>query len=173
MSEPEQVRFPRPEYDEEHLIVVATGRLAVAKHPSVLMTPALGSCIGVAVFDAKKRRGGLAHVMLPASPGPLQGDAVERFATIAIPRLVAEVADGGSTSRLIAKIAGGSSMFGGGVPGEGIGERNAAEVRRQLGLLSVPILAEDVGGGHARTMVVYLNDARVVVRSYRYGIIEL
>ncbi len=54
-----------------------------------------------------------------------------------------------------------------------VGERNLEEVRHQLSLLRIPILAEDTGGSHARTVELRLDTGVLVVRSYMYGIREL
>ncbi len=154
-------------------VLVPTGEIALAERPRVLITPALGSCVGVAVWSRERGRGGLAHVMLPAAAGSRADARGDRFATIAIPKLVAELAEGGGGGSLIAKIAGGSTMFAAESVGPSIGERNVAEVKRQLTLLNVSLLAEDTGGAHARTMEFYVESGLVIVRSYRFGIREL
>jgi chemotaxis protein CheD len=158
---------------EPNVVVVATGEFAVAEDPAWLLTPALGSCVGVAVWDATRRRGGLAHVMLPAPASARVSGRAERFASIAVPRLVQAVSNGAPARRLVAKIAGGSAMFGRESESETIGHRNVVEVRHQLELLHVPLVAEDTGGTHARTMELHPESGLVVVRSYRYGIKEL
>ena len=49
-------------------LIVGISDLKVSNNPAdVLITYALGSCIGVAVFDPKARVGGLLHFMLPDS----------------------------------------------------------------------------------------------------------
>lgn len=155
------------------IVSVGVGDFAVAEHPAILMTPALGSCIGVAVWDASRRRGGLAHVMLPSPSGHSVDGKRDRFASIGIPRMIEEITDGSPMRRLVAKLVGGATMF----KSEGalgsVGDRNAEEVRRQLALLRIPILAEDTGGSHARTVELRLDTGIVVVRSYMYGIKEL
>lgn len=155
------------------VVLVSTGELAVAEHPSVLLTPALGSCVGVALWDAARRRGALAHVMLP-NPGVTQHDGnPDRFASVAVPKMHALLGEGVVLKRFVAKIAGGAAMFKGDAQMASIGERNVEEVKRQLGLLKVPVIAEDIGGSHARTMEFHLDTGLVIVRSYLYGIREL
>jgi chemotaxis protein CheD len=111
--------------------------------------------------------------MLPVPAGDRVDGRPDRFASLAIPRVVAQVTARGSRHRLVAKIAGGSAMFSPDSAMASIGERNVAEVKHQLTLLRIPLLAEDTGGGHARTMELYLDTGLVIVRSYRYGIREL
>lgn len=158
---------------EADIIRVGVGEFAVADHPALLMTPALGSCVGVTVWDAYRRRGGLAHVMLPVpSEGTVDGNR-DRFATIGIPRMIEALGNGTPPRRLVAKLVGGAAMFKTDSGLGSVGERNLEEVRKQLGLLRIPILAEDTGGGHARTVELHLDTGLVVVRSYMYGIKEL
>jgi chemotaxis protein CheD len=158
---------------DENTVLIVTGELAVGEHPQLLVTPALGSCVGVTLWDAFGRRGGMAHVMLPSpSDSRVQG-STDRFASVAVPRLAELVAKGPNTRRLVAKIAGGATMFGGEDGAASIGSRNVAEVKKQLALLRIPLVAEDTGGSHARTIELHLDTGLVVVRSYRYGIKDL
>lgn len=158
---------------DENTVLVGTGELAVAEQPKVLVTPALGSCVGVTLWDAFARRGGMAHVMLPAPSDTRVEGLVNRFVSIAVPALAAEVTRGSNLRRLVAKIAGGSVMFGTENGAPSIGARNVIEVKRQLALLRIPLVAEDTGGSHARTMELHIDTGLVVVRSYRYGIKDL
>src|SRR3954471_7007169 len=49
-------------------VVVGVGDMSVSNNPSItLSTYALGSCIGVAVYDPGVKVGGLLHLMLPDS----------------------------------------------------------------------------------------------------------
>ena len=154
-------------------VLVSTGELAVADHPSMLVTPALGSCIGLALWDGFHRRGGLAHIMLPSPADTRMKGRSDRFASVAVERLIGLITSGVFASRLVAKIAGGAAMFGAETAEETIGTRNLAEVKRQLAIARIPVIAEDTGGKHARTMELYLDTGLVIVRSYRYGIREL
>lgn len=156
------------------VVEVTLGELAVAEPPAVLVTAALGSCVGVAIFDIHTHRGGLAHVMLPTAHGKRAEAMPGRFADHAIPGLVDALHKRGSLRRrLVAKIAGGAAMFRGEGLGAGIGERNVAEVKRQLALMSIPLLAEDTGEAHARTVELDLGTGEFVVRSYQFGVRRL
>lgn len=154
-------------------VYVGTGEYAVASHPDVLYTPALGSCIGVTLFDPFRHTGGLAHVMLPTPADSGSKGTLDRFASYAVPRMVELLSEGGARHRLVAKLIGGAAMFRGEGTMASIGDRNAEEVRKQLGLLRIPILAEDTGGSHARTVELHLDTGLVIVRSYLYGMKEL
>lgn len=157
--------------EDPDLIEVGIGELAVARAPKRLMTPALGSCVGVAVFCLETKSGGLAHVMLPKPAGERVGDPA-RFADFAVPELVRLlVARGCRRADLRAKIAGGAAMFKGEEFIAGIGQRNLSEVRRQLDLLGIPVSGEDVGEAHARTVEIDLTTGVMQVRSYQFGLV--
>ena len=144
---------------------VRMGEIAVARADEVLAAIGLGSCIGVALVDAQARVAGLAHVLLPEPASGREGGP-GRYASTAVPALLDEIVRaGGARERLVAKIAGGSSMFPG-LTGNGIGaigERNAEAVRQALAQLRIPLVAEDVGGSWGRTVHLQASDGTYVV----------
>lgn len=152
-------------------VVVGVGGLDVATYPDTLLTRALGSCVGLTMWDPVTRSGGMAHIMLPDA-GPGRGDREPtRAATFAVPVLVRRLTGMGCDARrLEVKIAGGAAMFPSDPVHEGIGSRNLTEVMRQLALLDLTPKAEDVGGSHARTIELMLGDGALVVRSYVFGL---
>jgi chemotaxis protein CheD len=159
--------------DPNH-VIVGVGELASAKEPELLITRALGSCVGATLWDPRLRIGGMAHVMLPASPaGGFTGRA-HRFADLAIPELVERmVALGAGRHRMIVKIAGGSAMFKGESGLDSIGGRNVAAVLEQFAKCGLRVSAADTGGAHARTIELHLDSGILLVRSYIYGIREI
>lgn len=160
---------------DSDMVEVGLGALAVARHPRYLLTPALGSCVAVALWDVTMRQGALAHIMLaqPQSKNAIGSDKT-RFASVAVPEMVRRLAAIGSPRRrLIAKIAGGAAMFKADNALASIGERNIAEVKHQLELLRIPLHAEDTGERHARTVELHLDTGLFVVRSYLYGVKRL
>ena len=50
-----------------------------------------------------------------------------------------------------------------------IGEKNVASVRAVLEKAKVPIVGEDVGSDHGRSVYLFVADGRVEVRSLRKG----
>ena len=64
---------------------------------------------------------------------------------------------GAKRSRMVAKIAGGATMFNfQGASGVGqIGERNVEASKAKLKELNIPILAEDTGANYGRTVIFY------------------
>jgi len=162
-------------YDSDpDLIEVGIGELVVAQAPKRLLTPALGSCVGVALYDAFGHRGGLAHVMLPCPSSESVDGNSARFASFAVPELLRLMDAAGSPRRRIrAKIAGGAAMFRGDTSVAAIGGRNIAEVRRQLSLMNIPLEAEDTGEAHARTVELVLSSGELLVKSYQFGLRRL
>lgn len=137
----------------------------VTQAPNTLITLGLGSCVGIALYDKRTKIGGLVHIMLADSTGFSDTSNWVKFADLAIPK-VAEEITGGRDHPLVAKIAGGASMFQfkSSSPGLEIGKRNIEMVRKTLNDLSIPILGEHVGGKTGRTMIVNLDTFEVSVR---------
>lgn len=169
-QEPEHISVFTP---DPNMVEVGVGELATAKLPQYLQTPALGSCVGVAIYDLTTKRGGLAHVMLP-HPVSQQGGSGWRFASAAVPEMVKRLlAEGAHKNALQAKIAGGAAMFRGDTALAHIGDRNVAEVKRQLALLGVHLVAQDTGESHARTVELHLDTGTLIVRSFHFGVKKL
>lgn len=137
----------------------------VTEAPNTLITYGLGSCVGIALYDQRTKKGGLLHIMLPDSSSFSDTSKWEKFADLAIPRVVEEIS-GGRRHSLVAKIAGGASMFSfeSSSPGLQIGQRNIEKVKEVLEDLSIPIIGEDVGGKTGRTMTVDLENFEVSIR---------
>lgn len=149
------------------VIKVGIADLASARHPGRLRTAGLGSCVGVALYDRRKKIGGLAHIMLPDSRqarGPIK---LAKYADTAIPELVRQMeALGAVRHDVVAKLAGGAQMFEH-VSSDAlkIGERNVEAVRAVLHLIGIPIVAEAVGGRVGRTVELDLEDGMYYVRT--------
>jgi len=71
------------------------GKVMVTREKIVLRASALGSCIGVAAYDAGKRIGGMAHVMLPGS-APDKAVEKTRYAANAIDEMARQMIEMGS-----------------------------------------------------------------------------
>lgn len=139
----------------------------IAAYPDTLITIALGSCVGIAIYDPKTKMGGLSHIMLPDSKMFKPPYKVEKFADLAIPQMVSEIRKQTKNHELVAKIAGGANMFQFSSQGEGesIGERNTKAVITCLNELKIPLLGQNTGGNIGRTMIVDLDEFKVKVRN--------
>ena len=144
----------------------------VGKPPDVLVTYALGSCVGICLYDKGRNIAGLSHIMLPDST--TSGEASinrMKFADTAIPDMLKKmVAMGAKQLSITAKIAGGATMFAvGGCDRFNIGERNIAAVKSALQVLRIPITAQDTGLNYGRTVFFYPEDGKVKVKSATKG----
>lgn len=148
----------------------------IIKAPKKIMTIGLGSCVGICIYDTKTKVVGLAHIMLSDSKRFKNIDNEKKFADLAIPKLVNEMIDlGCERSNLIAKIAGGASMFNFSDSKmiSDIGKRNGIAVREALKKEKIDIVAEDIGGSKGRTMIVDSLTGKVTLRIVGEGIKEL
>jgi len=154
-------------------IVVGIADQKIAHYPDILVSYALGSCVGVCLYDSILRIGGLAHILLPDSKMALNGDVNEyKFADTAIQRLLYNLeAYGCSRYRLVAKISGGSNMFIS--QGKSVGKKNIEAVKRELARLHIKIVAEDTGGNHGRTLEFHTTNGSLIVKSVAKGNIEI
>lgn len=145
----------------------------IAKSPDVLVTYALGSCVGICMYDKTKLVGGLSHIMLPDSTNLNDGAPVNRmkFADTAIPDMFNKlVSMGAAPAHLTAKIAGGALMFATASDRFNIGERNVVAVKAALQKLRVPIIAHDTGLNYGRTVFFYPETGAVEVKATTQGI---
>jgi len=153
------------------VIVVGMADLKVAKSPDNLTTLGLGSCVGITLYDKAKKVGGMAHVMLPTYKG-FEGQNIAKFADSAIIELINQLARlGVSRSAVVAKIAGGAHMFGRTQNNDmlKIGERNSAASTAILKQLGIPIVANDTGGSHGRTIELFMDTGALKIRTVGAG----
>jgi chemotaxis protein CheD len=157
-------------------IKVGIADLNLVMDPGTIMTIGLGSCIGIALYDRTIKVAGLAHIMLPDSTQFKNNSNPMKFADLAIPMLIEKMEKQGCRKRnLIAKIAGGASMFNFSDKSiiSDIGKRNSDAVKRTLKEEAIPIIAEEVGGNKGRTMILYASDGKVLLKVVGHGVVEL
>jgi len=160
----------------EMLIKVGMADLKSSRHPCRLITIGLGSCVGIALYDPITKISGLAHIMLPSSLESRDISNVAKFADTAVIKLLEDmVLLGAGRSKIVAKLAGGASMFSFDNESEimGIGARNIEASRNILYSLKIPILAEDVGGNYGRTVELNSNNGKLLVKTFQHGIKEI
>lgn len=145
-----------------NLVVVGISDMRIVTGDDVLITYALGSCVGTCIYDAAAGIMGLSHVLLPES-SLCPGDSnLRKFADTAITLMVSEMkARGGSVYRMTAKLAGGAQMFDSSIK---IGERNIRMVRSELSRLGIRITGSDVGENYGRTMECRAVDGSVKIK---------
>jgi chemotaxis protein CheD len=139
----------------------------IADSPAeVLVTYALGSCIGLGVHDAAAGVGGLLHFMLPDS-GIDRARGRENpwmFADTGIPLMLDRLyARGASRRRVTARAAGGASMM----DQENvfdIGRRNYLALRKILWKAGVMLHGEAVGGVRSRTVRLEVGSGKFLIQ---------
>ncbi|MBI3564750.1 MAG: chemotaxis protein CheD, partial [Elusimicrobia bacterium] len=135
----------------------------------VLITYALGSCVGVAIYDPVARVGGLLHAQLPEAGLCPEKAALAPglFMDAGLPLLFrGAYALGAQKGRIVVAAAGGGCP----TARDGrdffqIGARNVVVLRRLLWRNAVLLRAEDLGGFASRTMSLSLADGEVAVKS--------
>ena len=149
---------------------------AVAQGEATISTIGLGSCVAIVLHDAERRVGGLAHILLPSEALAQDRSNPAKFPGTAVPLLVERMAAlGARKSQLVARLVGGASMFTALAPlgGVQIGERNVIATRAALAAHGIPIVAQDVGGGHGRSVFFHVASGTVEVRSMVRGHVRL
>ena len=110
----------------------------------------------------------MAHVLLPSISLARDIANKAKFPETAVPLLIERLKVlGADPRRLVAKLAGGASMFSQLVtPGTiQMGERNVLAARTSLRVAGIPILRESVGGERGRSVRFHVEDGRVEIRS--------
>jgi len=151
-----------------HTVGVADMKIS-AERGDLIITHALGSCLGVTVHDPVASVGGLLHVMLPLSTiDPVKAERNPfMFVDTGFPRLLIECFKAGAQKqRLEIRVAGGANsqnreeddFF-------QIGKRNLIILRKLLWKNGLLMKAYDVGGSNSRTMSLEIGTGSVTIKS--------
>ena len=135
----------------------------------LLITYALGSCLGITVYDIRQKRAGLLHCMMPDS-------SIDRSKAAGNPCLYVDSGmkimldnffiNGSRKNDLIIRVAGGSSskeneeedFF-------QIGRRNFVSLRKNLWNEGLMLKAYDVGGYGSRTVTLEVGNGKMLIKS--------
>lgn len=157
-------------------IRVGISDMNTAFSPDKIYTVGLGSCIGIVLYDKELKLGGMAHIMLPDSMLFSDVSNPLKFADLAIPMLLEDMQKLGSKKQnVIAKIAGGASMFNFADKkmNMDIGRRNSVAVKQILDIMRIPLIRDDVGGNKARTMILDTKTGVVSIKTVGMGVAEI
>ena len=148
-------------------LIIGIADMKMAKGEGMLVTYALGSCIGICLHDPALKLGALVHIMLPLNMETGRKNPM-KYADTGIRETLKQMeAKGASRSRITAKIAGGAMMFKDGGSSLGnIGQRNIESVKLNLKKEGIRLLKEDVGGAVARTLLFDVNSGLGCIRCY-------
>lgn len=157
-------------------VIVGISDMAYSKAPDVLATYALGSCVGICIYDKHNHIGGLSHVLLPQSTTNDKNQAM-KFANTAIPLLLENLLKMGAVKPyMTAKIVGGAQMFAMNNTASSvaqIGQRNVEAVKIALRTANIRIIAEDTGLDYGRSVFFDLATGIVKVKTAFGAIKEL
>lgn len=147
--------------------VVLVGDMKVGRIEDTLVTHALGSCLGLMIFDPAVHVGGLLHAMLPLSrinPEKARKNPY-MFVDTGVPMLFKALYKmGGEKRRMVVKAAGCGRPLGNNEMFK-IGERNYMVLKKLLWKNNVLLEAEDIGGSASRTVHFDIATGRVTISS--------
>ena len=140
-----------------------------AQQEDTIITYALGSCLGITIYDPEARVGGMLHAMLPQSTIDSKKAAENPFMFVdtGVPRLFHECYRiGAQKQRLVVKVAGGACARGNEQDDYfQIGKRNMVMLRKLLWKNGVLLSSHDVGGSSPRTMSLDIETGDVWIKS--------
>ena len=150
----------------KHTVGIADMKVSSNKN-EVIITHALGSCLGVTIYDEVAGVGGMIHIMLPLSRIDQEKAKTKPFMFVdtGVPALFNKAyALGARKENIAVKVAGGAQIL----DADGrfkIGERNYTMLRKILWKNNVIIASEDVGGSNSRTLALEMDMGKVTIRS--------
>lgn len=148
-------------------IIVDVGDMKVSKNGDELVTHALGSCLGLTVWDPVAKVGGLLHAMLPLSK--INPEKAEEnpymFVDTGVPALFRAFYQlGGKKERAVIKAAGCGAPLGDDRIFK-IGERNLVVLKKLLWKNNLLLAAEDTGGIQSRTLYFDISSGTVIIQT--------
>jgi len=121
----------------------------------LVVTHALGSCLGIAAYDPSAHVGGILHVMMPVSsvnPDKARTNPY-MFVDTGVPAFFRQLYNAGAIKgRLVVKVAGGANVNNVTRDTFAIGKRNFIMLKKIFWKNGVLIESTEVGGACARTM---------------------
>lgn len=144
--------------------IVNMGDLKTRQASGELLCLGLGSCVAVALYDAVKRIGAMAHVMLPERPKTEHFYQSGKFADLALAAMVEKMIQLGSDLHDIqASLVGGANMFPHLVtdPFLDIGQRNVATLKRELDRFQIELAEEETGGFVGRAVSMDVSNGKI------------
>ena len=156
-------------------LTVGIADMKILQWDGELITYALGSCIGICLYDPSVKLAALIHIMLPINMEAGRKNTM-KYADTGIRETIRQLEGRGARkNRLVAKIAGGAKMFEvSGSTGLGnIGQRNIESVHMNLRREGIRIVSENVGGTVARTLSFFPATGQGQIRAYGQPLIIL
>ena len=147
--------------------VVGVGDMKIAAGSDTIVTHALGSCLGLMVYDPQLRVGGMLHAMLPlckinpekAAKNPYM------FVESGVTSMLKQLYDMGVQKKhIVVKAAGCGSPMSNNEMFK-IGERNFTILKKILWKNNILLSSNDVGGTKSRTVYFELSTGEITISS--------
>jgi len=128
---------------------VAAGSFIVAERKQRILQAFLGTCVGVAVYDAAQGIGGLFHILLPEPVCSGDTPIPEKYASTGLPLFLEFLYNAGAQRENLKAVIAGGALVG---PLEqmdlslDIGGRTVDIVRQQLSREGIPVERSETGG---------------------------
>jgi chemotaxis protein CheD len=149
-----------------NVLTVGISDCAVSGDPNaVITTHALGSCVGLLIYDPVVRVGGLLHYMLPDSAMDKERAHQKpfMFADTGIPLLFHTAYKSGARKERMQVTALGGAQILGTNDSFSIGKRNLMSLRKILWKAGVMLHHEEVGGTSPRTARLEIATGKILV----------
>lgn len=136
----------------QEIIDVQIGQIKVEHGEKLLRSNAIGSCIVIAVYDAAKKNGALAHIMLPGTaPENKKAEEKTKYAADAVDAIISQMAILGSKADdLDVVLVGGANVLN--REDDTICEDNIESVLEILTQKNLKIRAKAVGGNKRKSI---------------------
>lgn len=153
----------------KHIVGISDMRVSCIEDDE-LVTLALGSCVGITIYDKKNRIGGILHYKLPKKGDFYNSsESFLAFADTGIFILIKQFERrGGKLSLAEIKAAGGASLNGRDNQFE-IGKKNVEVLFKIISELGLKIEKSDLGGNFYRTMKLSMKDGTVTIINHKRG----
>ena len=147
----------------KHIVGVAD--MTISSTPGdIIVTHALGSCLGITAYDPVAEIGGMLHVMMPLSHVNPEKAKLNPFMFVdtGVPEFFRDIyRGGGAKNRIVVRVAGGANVHEAENDRFAIGKRNFITLKKLFWKNGILIDAEEVGGSIARTMYLEIGSGRV------------
>ena len=160
------MHIPHASRFAKKITIIQPGEYYVSGEDEIIGT-VLGSCVSVCLYDPVCRVSGMNHFMLPGRirKADILKDCSARYGISAINDLLALVEKMGALRKdLIAKIFGGGHVILSTFDSNTIPFDNIRLARTMLELEDIPIVETEVGGSHARKILMEVQTGKVFLK---------
>lgn len=155
-------------------IITRPGEVVVATEDSVIVCYALGSSLGICLYDSLNHIGGFVNSLLPKSNDNKLDMKYVDNAIIALYQHMLK--QGSKCENILAKLIGGAQLFvlqNQDQEENNVGKANIKSAYQTLMNLNIPILSEDVGDTYGRTVYFHVVDGSVDIETSNKSIYQI